>query len=56
MKGEYYLPFAVDNLIQKNKAKVTVLKTEDKWYGVTYKEDKPAIVNFIHEMTKKGEY
>ena len=44
MKGEYFLPFVVDELLQEHKATVKVLKSEDKWYGVTYKEDKPMVM------------
>ena len=39
-KGEYYLPFAIENLLSEGKARVKVLSSPDKWYGVTYKEDK----------------
>ena len=39
-KCEYFLPFVVDELLKEDKAQVTVLKSADKWYGVTYKEDK----------------
>ena len=37
LKCEYFLPFVVDELLQEKKATVKVLKSEDKWYGVTYK-------------------
>ena len=39
LKDEFYIPFVVDNMIKRNQAKVKVLKTEEKWYGVTYRED-----------------
>ena len=43
MKAEYYLPFAVDALIKDGKATAKVLTTDSRWYGVTYREDKPTI-------------
>ena len=56
MKGEYYLPFAVDELIQAGKATAKVLATTARWVGVTYREDKPAVCAAIAEMTAQGEY
>ena len=44
MKCEYYLPAVVSDLLAEDKAAVAVLESEDKWYGVTYKEDKPVVV------------
>ena len=46
-KGEYYLPFAVDHLIQNGQATAKVLQTSAQWYGVTYKEDKPVVVDAL---------
>lgn len=56
MKGEYYLPFAVDELIRAGRATARVLTTTARWYGVTYREDKPAVSAAIAEMTAQGEY
>ena len=56
LKCEYFLPFVVDELLKENKAEVTVLSTKEKWYGVTYKEDKAVVVNAIREKVEKGEY
>lgn len=56
LKGEYFLPFAVDGLLQQNKASVQVLTSGDKWYGVTYKEDKEMVVNAIAGLKKQGMY
>ena len=56
MKGEYFLPGVVDRLIQEGKADVRVLKSLDRWYGVTYKEDKESVVDAIQSMKDKGEY
>ncbi len=55
-KGEYYLPFAVDHLIQNGQATAKVLQTSAQWYGVTYKEDKPIVVDALRRMTEAGLY
>ncbi len=55
-KGEYFLPTVVSQLIDEGKARVKVLRSEDKWYGVTYREDKPAVVAAIAEKTASGLY
>ena len=46
----------MDELLQEKKATVKVLKSEDKWYGVTYKEDKPVVVEAIRNLKKEGLY
>lgn len=56
LKAEYLLPEAVDKLIKSGKAKVTVLRTEDKWFGVTYKEDKEMVVRSFNELVERGVY
>ena len=56
MKCEYFLPFVVDELLGENKATVKVLKSMDKWYGVTSKEDKPVVVAAIQRMKDEGLY
>lgn len=56
LKCEYFLPTVVTNLLESNKATVTVLTSQDKWYGVTYKEDKPFVVNAIKKMKDNGVY
>ena len=56
LKGEYFLPSVVDQLITEGKARVHVLLSEDKWYGVTYREDKPAVQAAIAEKTAAGLY
>lgn len=55
-KGEYFLPTVVSWLIDEGKARVKVLRSEDKWYGVTYREDKPTVVAAIAEKTAAGLY
>ena len=56
MKCEYYLPAVVSTLLAEDKAAVTVLESEDKWYGVTYKEDKPVVVAAIQSLKDAGLY
>ena len=55
-KGEYFLPTVVSQLIDEGKARVKVLRSEDKWYGVTYREDKPTVTAAIAEKTAAGLY
>ena len=55
-KAECYLPFVVDDLIKADKATVKVLTSSDKWFGVTYKEDKPFVVESIQALKDKGIY
>ncbi|MDE7053879.1 MAG: NTP transferase domain-containing protein [Oscillospiraceae bacterium] len=55
-KAEYFLPSVVSRLIGEGKARVKVLRSEDKWYGVTYREDKPTVVAAIAEKTGSGLY
>lgn len=56
MKCEYFLPSVVSELIESEKAIVTVLESEDKWYGVTYREDKPLVMNAIEKLKDEGIY
>ena len=56
MKCEYYLPSVVTKLLVEDRATVTVLETTDKWYGVTYKEDKPLVMEAIQVMKDNGIY
>ena len=55
-KGEFFLPFVVDGLIRAGEKQVAVLATEDKWYGVTYKEDKEQVVSAIKALVNDGVY
>lgn len=55
-KSEYYLPAVVSERIERNEKKVRVLIAEDKWYGVTYKEDKQVVVDAITKMINDGLY
>ena len=56
LKGEYFLPSVVSQLLAEKKARVRVLESRDKWYGVTYKEDKPVIVAALAQMRRDGVY
>ena len=55
-KAECYLPAVVDGLIRDGRAAVTVYTTPDKWYGVTYRDDKPQVVAALRRMTELGQY
>ena len=54
VKAEYLLPAMIDQCIRTGKARVRVLETRDKWFGVTYKEDKPAVVASIRRLVDEG--
>ena len=56
LKGEYLLPRKIDDLLKEGKASVKVLKTDDRWFGVTYKEDKEQVVASVKAMKEKGLY
>lgn len=56
MKGEAYIPTMVNDEIQGNRATVTVLHSHDKWYGVTYREDRESVVEALASMKAKGIY
>lgn len=56
LKCEYFLPSVVGELLEEDKATVEVLKSEDKWYGVTYKEDKAVVTAAIQGMKDAGIY
>ena len=55
-KAEFFLPVTVGDLLKEQKVAVKVLRSADKWYGVTYAADKPVVVNAIREMTEQGLY
>ena len=56
LKGEYFLPSVISSLIEEGKARAKVLRSADKWYGVTYQADKPVVVAAIAEKTAAGVY
>ena len=55
-KCEFFLPSVVSELVEEGLADVRVLDNEDKWYGVTYKEDKPAVIEAFRQLTRDGVY
>jgi hypothetical protein len=55
-KAEFFLPFAVDELLHEGKATAKVLRSADKWYGVTYAADKPQVVAALRAMADEGKY
>ena len=56
LKGEYLLPIYIDELLKKGKVSVRLLETKDKWFGVTYKEDKPVVVESFAKLIADGVY
>ena len=56
LKAEYLLPIYIGELLEKNAVTVQVLPTHDKWFGVTYKEDKPVVVAAIQNLKDQGLY
>ena len=56
MKCEYYLPTVVTNVLEAGKADVHVLTSADKWHGITYREDKPELVEALKKMSEDGLY
>lgn len=56
LKSECFLPIEVDKLLKAGKATVEVLHSADKWFGVTYKEDKPFVMESIAKLKEAGVY
>ena len=56
LKAEYLLPIYIGQLLQQGKVSVRVLETKDKWFGVTYREDKPAVVESFRKLIADGVY
>ena len=56
LKSECYLPSSVNDLVQAGKARVKVLPTPDAWFGVTYREDRPRVVESIQKLIQAGRY
>lgn len=55
-KAEFLLPEVVGRMVREKRAEVTVLTSKDKWFGVTYKEDKQMVVDSFRELYEKGRY
>ena len=56
LKAEYFLPEAVGGLVREGKATVKVLTTDERWFGVTYKADKPMVEQAVRELVRRGVY
>jgi hypothetical protein len=56
LKCEFYLPFAVCDMLNKGECDVKVYRSEDSWYGVTYKNDKAFVMESIEALKKSGAY
>ena len=54
LKSEFYLPFAVDTLIREGRAEIKMLKSEDSWFGITYREDKPFVQAALRKLVAEG--
>jgi hypothetical protein len=55
-KSECYIPSTVNDLVTSGEAKVKVLRSPDSWFGVTYREDRPQVVESIRKLIAKGDY
>ena len=55
-KAEYLLPTLIGEMLREGRCSVKVLETRDKWFGVTYKEDKEAVVNSFKQLIADGVY
>lgn len=56
LKSESYIPMAVGNLVAGGRARCDVLRTSSAWFGVTYREDKPAVQASILDLVRQGAY
>lgn len=56
LKGEFLIPSIVDEMLKEGKCEVNMLRSNDKWYGVTYKEDKPMVEDAIKKFKADGRY
>lgn len=56
LKAEYFLPFVVNELVDEGKAEIQVLRSEDRWWGVTYHEDKPQVQAALLALAESGLY
>jgi hypothetical protein len=56
LKAEFFIPYIIDKLIANNKASVKVLDCPAKWFGVTYKEDRPFTIDKINALIEAGVY
>ena len=55
-KGEVYLPFVIQDMLQSGIANVEVIPSQSNWFGITYADDKETAVNYLKKMTEEGQY
>lgn len=55
-KAEFFLPFVVNQLLQEGKARVKILPTDEKWFGVTYPDDRPYVQKALGDLIRRGVY
>lgn len=55
-KSEFYIPTAIDTLIKNNRCRVKVIPTNSEWFGVTYKEDRPKVIEIIYRLVEQRKY
>jgi UTP-glucose-1-phosphate uridylyltransferase len=55
-KAEFYIPSAVSDLVAERKARVKLLRTPDSWFGVTYRDDRPRVVESVRQLIARGDY
>ena len=55
-RAEFYIPLVVNHLIRSGAVKLKVLSSDEKWYGVTYQEDKETVQNAFHQFAAEGKY
>lgn len=55
-KSEFYIPLVVNDLVSERKERCKVLRTTDAWFGVTYREDRPFVVEGIRKLIERGDY
>ncbi len=56
LKSEFFIPYVVNTMIHNGDAKLKILKSDAKWFGVTFKEDRPFVVDKINELIAEGVY
>ena len=56
LKSEFYIPSVVDTLIKQGRFKTAVLSSDDKWFGMTYREDRPLVAANIRALIQQGVY
>ena len=55
-KAEFFIPTVVNSLVSSGAARLRVLCTPDSWFGVTYREDRPRVIQSMHELIRRGDY